>query len=71
MMRYVMPTVLYTKVDALCDKLVTVIGHRTKLTMLLATVDTPWPNFSKSKFGTSFQMEEPLFLEIAHFFNSL
>jgi len=36
--------VLYTKVDAQCDKLATVVG-RTKLTSP-ATVDVPWRNFS-------------------------
>jgi len=32
--------VLYTKVDAECDKLATVVG-RTKLTTLLAAIDVP------------------------------
>jgi len=38
--------VLYTTVDAQCDKLTTVVG-RTELTTL-ATVDVPWRDFSKS-----------------------
>jgi len=38
--------VLYTKVDAQCDKLAMVVG-RTKSTTLV-TVDVPWQNFSKS-----------------------
>jgi len=37
--------VLYTKVDALCDKLATVVG-RTKLTTF-ATVDVTWRNLCK------------------------
>jgi len=37
--------VLYTKVDAQCRELATVVG-RTKLTTL-ATVDVPWRNSSK------------------------
>jgi len=40
------PVRLYTKVDAQCDKMATVVG-RTKLTTL-ATVDEPWRNFYKS-----------------------
>ena len=42
----VTPIVLYTTVDAQCDKLTTVVG-RTELTTL-ATVDVPWRDFSKS-----------------------
>jgi len=36
------PSVLYTKVDARCDKLATAVSH-TKLTTL-ATVGMPWAN---------------------------
>ena len=40
-MRCVMRALLYTKVDAQCDKLATIVG-RTKLTTL-ATINVPWP----------------------------
>jgi len=39
--------VLYTQVDAQCDKQVTVVS-RTKFTTFV-TVDVPWQNFSKSR----------------------
>jgi len=59
-------TVLYTKVDAQCDKLATVVD-RTKLTTL-ATDDVPWRNFSNSiEFGTELQREIPLVFEIPEF----
>jgi len=45
--RCITSSVLYTKVDARCDKLATVVG-RTKLTTL-AAVDVAWRNFSKSR----------------------
>jgi len=44
--------VLYTKVDAQCDKLATVVG-RTKLTTF-ATVDVPWQIFLSAEFVTKF-----------------
>jgi len=46
-MRCVKRMVLYTKVDAQCDKLATFVGQ-IKLTTL-ATIDVPWRNFSKSR----------------------
>jgi len=55
----VTPTVLYTKVDAQCDKLVSAVG-RTELTTL-ATVDVLSRNFSKFRAWDQFQKEIALF----------
>ena len=43
---HIMPTTLYTKQDAQCEKLV-MVTNRTKLTTV-ATADLPWQNFSKT-----------------------
>jgi len=45
-MHRIMAIMLYTKVDAQCDKLATAVG-RTNLTTL-ATVNVSWQKFSKS-----------------------
>jgi len=45
-MHRIMAIMLYTKVDAQCDKLATAVG-RTNLTTL-ATVNVLWQKFSKS-----------------------
>jgi len=60
MMHYVQSIVLYTTMDAQCDKLETVIS-RTKLTTH-AMVDIPWQNLSKSQSsGQSFRGKYPYF----------
>ena len=56
----IIPIVLCVKVNAQCDKMMTVVGQ-TKLTTLVM-VDVQWRNFSKSRVGTKFQREVHLFL---------
>jgi len=54
-------TIQYTMTDAECDK-PSMDVDRARLT--LATVDELWPNFYKSQFGTTFQIEMALILVV-------
>jgi len=61
--RCVTSIMLYTKVNAQCDKLATVVG-RTKLTTVL---DELWRNFSKSRVWDKVPEGSTLVLEIPEF----